>query len=259
MGHVPHVVRINVTPVKSTALHHPAEIRLERRGAVGDRTFFFVDGHGRRFSGATKAPILPIRASYDRTREWLELTLPNGIVAAGSALADGRSLVVDFYGRDVAARIVEGDFAEALTAYAGHEVLLARAEEGEALDVRPVTLVSLESVAELARQGGHDGTLDPGRFRMTIEIEGVSRPHEEDSWAGREVRVGEVLLRVGTPVPRCVVTTLDPATGRRDFPTLRVIRDYRGVNAENELEFGVYAEVLEPGEARVGDPVEPVG
>jgi uncharacterized protein YcbX len=56
-----------------------------------------------------------------------------------------------------------------------------------------------------------------------------------------------------------VVTTLDPATGRRDFPTLRVIRDYRGVNAENELEFGVYAEVLEPGEARVGDPVEPVG
>jgi uncharacterized protein YcbX len=94
---------------------------------------------------------------------------------------------------------------------------------------------------------------------MTIEIEGVSRPHEEDSWAGREVRVGEVLLRVGTPVPRCVVTTLDPATGRRDFPTLRVIRDYRGLNAERELEFGVYAEVVEPGEARVGDPVEPLG
>ena len=39
-----------------------------------------------------------------------------------------------------------------------------------------VTLVSLESVAELARRGEHEGTLDPGRFRMTIEIEGVPAP-----------------------------------------------------------------------------------
>jgi MOSC domain-containing protein YiiM len=35
-----------------------------------------------------------------------------------------------------------------------------------------------------------------------------------------------------------------------------VIRDYRGVNAENQLEFGVYAAVMEPGDVRVGDPVE---
>lgn len=254
------VAGFNVTPVKSTALHHPDRLRFDVRGALGDRRFFLVDGNGKRFSGATKAPILPVVADYDEERDELELRLPDGVVVAGRPEPDGEALFVDFYGREVPARVVDGDFTEALSRYAGHEVRLARPDRpGDALDVRPVTLVSLESVAELARQGGHDGTLDPGRFRMTIEIEGVSRPHEEDSWAGREVRVGEVLLRVGTPVPRCVVTTLDPATGRRDFPTLRVIRDYRGVNAKNELEFGVYAEVLEPGEARVGDPVEPVG
>jgi hypothetical protein len=254
------VAGFNVTPVKSTALQHPDRLRFDVRGALGDRRFFLVDGNGKRFSGATKAPILPVVADYDEERDELELRLPDGVVVAGRPEPDGEALFVDFYGREVPARVVDGDFTEALSRYAGHEVRLARPDRpGDALDVRPVTLVSLESVAELARQGGHDGTLDPGRFRMTIEIEGVSRPHEEDSWAGREVRVGEVLLRVGAPVPRCVVTTLDPATGRRDFPTLRVIRDYRGVNAENELEFGVYAEVLEPGEARVGDPVEPVG
>lgn len=254
------VAGFNVTPVKSTALQHPDRLRFDVRGALGDRRFFLVDGNGKRFSGATKAPILPVVADYDEERDELELRLPDGVVVAGRPEPDGEALFVDFYGREVPARVVDGDFTEALSRYAGHEVRLARPDRpGDALDVRPVTLVSLESVAELARQGGHDGTLDPGRFRMTIEIEGVSRPHEEDSWADREVRVGEVLLRVGTPVPRCVVTTLDPATGRRDFPTLRVIRDYRGVNAENELEFGVYAEVLEPGEARVGDPVEPVG
>ncbi len=253
------VARFNVTPVKSTALHHPDRLRFDARGAIGDRRFFLVDGNGKRFSGATKAPLIPVRANYDEERDVLELRLPDGIVVTGRPEPDGESLVADFYGRPVRARTIDGDFTEALSRYAGHEVRLARPDHpGDALDVRPVTLVSLESVAELARQGGHDGTLDPGRFRMTIEIEGVARPHEEDSWAGRDVRVGEVRLRVAEPVPRCVVTTLDPATGRRDFPTLRVIRDYRGTNARKQLEFGVYAEVVEPGEARVGDPVEPV-
>jgi uncharacterized protein len=157
----------------------------------------------------------------------------------------------------VAAHVVGGDFSEAVSAYAGHEVRLARPDRpGDALDVRPVTLVSLESVAELARRGEHEGVLDPGRFRMTIEIEGVSAPHEEDAWAGRGVRVGDAVIRVEEPVPRCVVTTLDPGTGLRDFPTLKVIRDYRGISAEKQLEFGVYADVVVPAEVSVGDPVE---
>jgi uncharacterized protein YcbX len=251
---VPHVARFNVTPVKSTALHHPDRLRLERRGPVGDRTFFFVDGNGRRFSGATKSPILPIRASYDADREWLELRLPTGIVVSGSAVADGRALYVDFYGRKVRAHEVEGDFTDALSDYAGREVRLVRPDRAsDALDVRPVTLVSLESVAELARQGSHDGVLDPGRFRMTIEIEGVEKPHEEDTWRGKNVRVGDALLEVEDPVPRCVVTTLDPATGLRDFPTLSVIKQYRGVSRKGNLQFGVYARVVEPGDVHVGD------
>ena len=227
---------------------------------MGDRRFFFIDGNGKRFSGATKAPILPIRADYDEERGVLSLHLPNGIVVSGSADPGVETVEVNFYGRPVAARVVEGDFAEALSAYAGQEVRLVRPERaGQAIDVRPVTLVSLESVAELARRGGRDGPLDPGRFRMTIEIEGVAAPHEEDTWAGRAVRLGDTVIRIGEPVPRCVVTMLDPATGVRDFPTLRVIRDYRGTNADNQLEFGVYAGVETPGEVRVGDPVEPLG
>lgn len=256
---MPTVVRFNVTPVKSTALHHPERIHLGPEGATGDRRFFFVDGSGKRFSGATKAPILPIHAEYDEERDELELRLPNGIVVSGGAGANGQALEVNFYGRPVQAHTVAGDFEEALTAYVGHEIRLARPDRpGDALDVEPVTLVSLESVAELAERGDHDGSLDPGRFRMTIEVEGVSAPHEEDGWAGRRVRVGDAVIRVGDPVPRCVVTTLDPNTGIRDFPTLHVIRRYRGTNIGNQLEFGVYAAVVEPGDVRVGDPVEPL-
>jgi uncharacterized protein YcbX len=253
---VPRVARLNVTPVKSTALHHPDEVRLGPNGAVGDRAFFFVDGSGRRFSGATKAPILPIRASYDPDREWLELALPNGAVVAGSAVADGTPLNVDFYGRDVRAHVIEGDFTEALTGYVGHEIRLARPDVvGEALDVRPVTLASLESVAEVARRGDLDGPLDAARFRMTLEIEGAAAPHEEDTWRGRLVEVGDAVLRIGDPIPRCVVTTLDPATGIRDFPTLHVLRGYRQESRKGNIHFGVYADVVEPGTVHVGDPL----
>lgn len=257
MARVPRVVRFNVTPVKSTQLHHPEEIRLERGGAVGDRAFFFVDGDGKRFSGATKAPILPIRSGYDPERDHLELALPNGVVVSGTPTPSDEGLTVNFYGRPVPAHIVGGPFEEALTAYAGHPLRLARPDRaGEALDVRPVTLVSLESVEELARQGGRDGDLSPARFRMTVELEGVSTPHEEDTWSSRRVRVGGATLVIEGPVPRCVVTTLDPATAKRDFPTLKVIKHYRGVSPGGVLDFGMYADVLEPGTVRVGDELE---
>jgi uncharacterized protein YcbX len=88
---------------------------------------------------------------------------------------------------------------------------------------------------------------------MTVEIDGLD-PHEEDRWAGRRVRVGGATLLVGEPVPRCVVTTQDPSTGERDFPTLSVIKRYRGA-IDGELLFGMYASVLEPGDVRVGAPV----
>ncbi len=250
------IAKLNVTPVKSTALHHPDEIRLERSGAVGNRDFFFVDGDGRRFSGERKTPLLPIRAAYDAAADRLELRLPDGIVASGPATATGETLTVDFYGRPVPCHVVEGDFAEAVSRYTGHDVRLARVDRpGDGNDERPVTLVSLASVAELGRRGGREEPVDARRFRMTVEIDGCE-PHEEDTWKGRRVRLGDAVVRVGEPVPRCVVTTLDPDTGLRDFPTLSVIKGYRGVGEDGGLPFGVYADVLEPGVARVGDPVE---
>jgi hypothetical protein len=255
---MPTVARLNVTPVKSTTLHHPEHIMLERHGAVGNREFFFVGDDGRRFSGARKAPLIPIRAEYDAAREHLMLRLPDGTLVSGSVAPNGESLTVDFYGRPVLARLIEGDWDEALSRYAGHVVRLARVDRpGDAIDVKPVTLVSLASVAELSRRGGRDRPVDARRFRMLVEIDGCA-PHEEDTWAGRRVRIGDAEVRVGERVPRCVITTLDPETGMRDFPTLSVIRSYRGVSKDKELEFGVYGDVVRPGAIAVDDPVQPL-
>jgi uncharacterized protein YcbX len=118
-----------------------------------------------------------------------------------------------------------------------------------------VTLVSTASVEELARRAGPDGTLDPRRVRMLVEIDGCL-PHEADTWSNRSVRIGEVVVRVLGPVPRCVVTTQSPTTGHKDFDTLKHIRAYRGRGRRNSIDFGMYGIVEVPGTVRVGDRVE---
>lgn len=251
---MPTVARLNATPVKSTRLNHPHELRIEPFGPVGDRDFFFVDERGTRFSAMAKAPMLLVSAVHDDAEDELAFSFPDGRVVRGPAAGDGDALTVDFYGRPVTAHIVSGPWTETFSSYAGVPTRLARADRhGAGTDVEPVTIVSLASVEELARQGERPG-LDAGRFRMTIELEGCE-PHEEDSWDGLRIRVGGVELAVGEQVPRCVVTTLDPDTGVRDFPALSVISRYRGVPPKTSPPFGVYARVVTPGVVRVGDGV----
>jgi uncharacterized protein YcbX len=131
---------------------------------------------------------------------------------------------------------------------------------GDGTDIHHLTIVSSESVAELGRQAGHEGDPDARRFRMLLEVTGARVPHEEDTWDGRLVRVGEAVIRMKGQVPRCIVTTQDPATGLKDLDTLKTINRYRGVmddGGDRGLPFGMYAEVETPGIVRVGDEVTP--
>jgi uncharacterized protein YcbX len=259
---VPSLRRISIAPVKSLALQHPQEVGLEASGVRADRRFYLVDPWGRLVTGADVGPLVQVASRYDPERERLLLAFPDGTEVEGGAEAGGQTVQTDFYGRHVEAHTVEGPFAEALSAFAGRPVRLARVDrDGDGTDVHHLTLVSAESVAELGRQAGRDGDPDARRFRMLLEIEGCAAPHEEDTWSGRPVRVGEAVVRIMGQVPRCVVTTQDPSSGRKDLDTLRTINRYRGVMSGDDgdpgLPFGMYAEVESPGVVRVGDPVEP--
>jgi uncharacterized protein YcbX len=87
-------------------------------------------------------------------------------------------------------------------------------------------------------------------------------PHEEDTWVKRHVRIGEALVRLRGDVGRCAITTQNPETGVPDFDTLRTIRSYREITANEagtkHVPFGVYGEVVEPGKVALGDRVEVV-
>jgi uncharacterized protein YcbX len=251
---VPTVSRLCVTPVKGLRLLEPDEVELTASGAVENRRFFLVDERGALVSGLKHGPLCVVEQAYDAARELLELRFPDGTLVEGSAVAEGEEVETDFYGdRLVRSRVVEGPFGEALSSYVGEPLRLVRPHVlGDGCDIEPVTILSEASVEELARQAGHDEPLDGRRFRMLIHLAG-SGPHEEDTWAGRELRVGDAVLRVGGPVPRCATTTRDPASGLRDFDTLHHIKAYRGLRGRKHLDFGVYAEVVEAGRVRVGD------
>jgi uncharacterized protein YcbX len=249
---MPTVARLNITPVKSTALHHPSRLRLEAYGAAGNRDFYFVDEDGRLQGGSKFGPYVQITSEHDPQTERLSLRFPDGAVVEGRGDALGEAITTNFYGRPVPAHLLDGAWAGAVSAFVGRPIRLARVDRpGDGADIRPLTLVSLASVDELGRRGGAHERLDPGRFRMILELDGCA-PHEEDGWAGRRLAVGDAVVRVGDPVPRCVVTTQDPRTGLRDFPTLSVIKRYRGVR-NGQLLFGVYGDVEAPGIVRVGD------
>jgi len=260
---MPTLRRISIAPVKSLALQHPQEVLLEQDGVRTDRTFFLVDPWGKLVSGADMGRLVTISSTYDPDAERLTLAFPDGTQVEAAADNLGRPAQTDFYGRRVDAHLVEGPLAAALSAYAHRPLRLARVDHaGDGSDVHHVTMVSAESVTELGRQAGREGDPDARRFRMLLEIEGCASPHEEDTWDGRQVRVGAAIVRVRGQVPRCVVTTQDPSSGVKDLDTLKTIRRYRGrmtgEDGDPGLPFGMYAEVETPGLARLGDPVEPL-
>ena len=241
------VGRINITPVKGLALGNPESVELTPFGARDDRRFFLVSADGRLVNGKRIGGGLGLaRAEWDAAGGVLSVTLPGGEVVC-DVVRPGQPTTTDIYSRDVSGHAVDGPFGEALSDLAGMPVtLIERDEQLWATDSRPASLVSRASLVEF----GGDGR----RFRMLLELEGLEA-YAEDAWSGSQVRVGEVMLLVGTPTPRCALPSFNPNDATRDRDMLRDILSRRGP-IDGEPCLGVFAEVLVPGVVNCGDPVD---
>jgi uncharacterized protein YcbX len=252
---MPTLARINVTPMKGTALQHVLDAELNEAGISGNRRFFLVDQRDRLRSGIAHGRLVQVAVTCEGTT--LTCRFPDGVEVSSTSEDLGAATVTDFYGRSVPGHVVEGPFGEAFSAYVGETVRLIRTDrDGDGPDELPLTLVSLASVEELGRRGDHP-RLDPLRFRINLEIED-SEPFEEDTWDGRQVRIGGAMIRIAGQIPRCAVTTQDPRTGLHDWNTLKQIARFRPLMEGREVPFGVYATVVSPGRVRTGDAVSPL-
>ena len=122
----------------------------------------------------------------------LELALPDGATVSG-AVDLGGAMTVSIYGRDVPAHIVEGPWAEALSAVAERPVRLVRFDDpGEGVDRADegagASLLSEDSLRAIASAAGVTGPVDPRRFRMLFGVSGVDA-HAEDTWIGTRVQI----------------------------------------------------------------------
>ena len=249
------LARLNVTPVKGLALHHPRQLKVTEAGLDMDRRFYLVDEAWRVVIGPKFGPLVQIRPTYDAQAETLTLTFPDGSQIAGDVSTLGPAQTTDFFGRPVAAHQVEGPWAQAFSEFVGTPVRMLRCDrDGDGIDVFPLTLVSRASVRDLAERGRHGGELDSRRFRINLELDGCD-PYVEDSWDEQTITVGEVAIEVSGQIPRCVVTTQDPDTGMKDWNTLTHIARLRPRIAGGGLPFGMYGGVVHPGILTVGDQV----
>jgi uncharacterized protein len=248
------VAALHLAPVKGMRLVEVEAVDLRIAGPAGDRAFL-VREPGGGVALTTRHPRLAqVVPAWDAARGELALAFPDGTEVAAEVVRGEAVSTALWNDRPVAGHRVEGPFAEALSAHLGKPVeLVAREDDETGGDDHPVTLMSRASLGALDTALERGGGLDGRRFRMTITIDGVEA-WEEHGWGGREVRAGEAVLRVVAPVPRCVVTTRDPETGRRDAPVLKTLAGLRG---KDDVTFGVWCDVAGAGAVRVGDAVTP--
>jgi uncharacterized protein YcbX len=112
-------------------------------------------------------------------------------------------------------------------------------------DFPSVSILSRASVDDLSARMGH--RLDPARFRGNLWLDGAA-PWAEWDFVGREIRIGDAILKIEEPITRCSATTVDPATGRSDADTLTALDRHIG-----HKDFGLYATVVQGGRIAVGD------
>ncbi len=114
-------------------------------------------------------------------------------------------------------------------------------------DFPSVSLLNLSSHRAVGHKVGRE--ISPRRWRGNFWIEGLA-PWEEFEWIGRHLRLGNAVVEVKDRILRCLATAASPTTGQRDVDTLGTLNAGWG-----HQDFGVYAQVVEGGQVRSGDPI----
>lgn len=129
---------------------------------------------------------------------------------------------------------------------------------GGFFDLSAIHLVTTNSLDELSKlQAASD--FDERRFRanIVVRMDGEDGFIEND-WGGKRVRVGEAVIGVAIPTPRCIMTTLSQGDLPKDAGVLKALADHNRVTIGTMGSFpcvGVNASVSQGGTIRVGDAV----
>lgn len=217
-------------PVKSMACEALTQVGVSWFGFAGDRRWAFVR------SGVEQSgfPWLTLRQRADLNHYHPSFVDPER--------PDQSATVVH---TPSGARLDVADVA--LAAELGPGVRVIRQDRG-IFDTFPISLITSQTIAQLGESVGAE--LEVQRFRPNILVDAAEgEPFPEDSWVGSVLRIGGMRMRIDKRDGRCVVVTIDPATGERNPDIMRTVaQDRQGC-------LGVYGSTVEPGLIAVGDLV----
>jgi uncharacterized protein len=226
-------------PVKSMAGERVNALRLDGRGAGGDRTHAVTHLHkGRRKPlTAREAPrLLAWHARYP-------FNVDGGIDPARPPFAivtapDGRSY-----------RWGDPRLKHALAGDLGREIELTRDIAGIQDLPRTLLITTEASLQALGDELG--GPVDLRRFRPNLHLDLDAAGWAELGWAGAELAfAGGVRLRLLHPCERCAIPTRHPDTQVK-WPGL-----LKHLATTHEQNFGINARVLTGGRLEAGETVE---
>lgn len=214
-------------PVKSVGGERPESVEVDHRGVVDDRRWAVYTADGGIGSGKT-------------TRRFRRV---DGLLRWSSDLVDGVAVLTDPDGGRWP--VTDAATAAELSRWLGRPVTVREESTVPHRDDAPVHLLTTASLRGVARLTGTRP--DAGRFRANVLLEVPGDGFPEDGWTGRRLLLGdEVVLRLGEPMPRCVMVDADQVGVAPGPPVLRAL-GARGV------ELGLMADVERPGRVAVGD------
>lgn len=267
---------IVVYPIKSCGAVSLSSVRVERRGLAHDRRFLIVDDAGRFVTQREEPRLTAVRVEIEGDALHVEARGAEGETSSRrvtialdpdeNVLGAPRTVTVWRSTLDAPEVPALSAFFSSLLGRSLACVAMTRAvhreinpkfalpgDEVSFADGYPLLVANEASRIDLEARAGVP--LAMARFRPNVVVEGAP-PWDEDRWA--YLRLGAVLFRATKPCARCVVTTLDPDTGRADKEPLKTLATFRKV--DGEVMFGVnLVPVLdgdETPELRLGAPAE---
>lgn len=259
------VTSLLIYPIKSLG---PVVLEAVHIGAFGphmDRRFMLVDETGKFYTQRQNAVLSQFRVVV--RGDALSVFAPDGDVCeiAMADVAENPSIAVQVWDDKLEACVLSGKTDAWFSAKLGRplrlvyipddaqrQVDLQYARAGDVTsfnDGFPALLLSEESVAALEAEAGFE--LSPVRFRPNILISGCEA-FAEDGW--RQIKIGEVLFDVVKPCSRCVIPTIDPATGLKQSEVMAALVKQR--KKDNKVYLGQNLIQRSQGVVRVGDKVE---
>lgn len=252
-------------PIKACRGFDVTKTRVERMGLADDRRMMVVTPEGK-FLTQREHPKLAL-VTPTLNGGLATLSAPNFDSVQLEIRKSGTSTLVDIWSsKGVKAIDQGGAAAKWLSDWLGAPVRLVHVDEAFKrklnpeyavsdedytgfADGYPILVISEESLADL--NSLLDVPVPMNRFRPNLVIKGCE-PFAEDSW--KSICIGGIEMAIVKPCPRCVVTTVDKETLKKNKEPLKTLNTYR--KQQGGAMFGMNVIPLSEGEIKVGMSVE---